>query len=217
MLKNINIMGKGSVSGGEYRNIRVLGSGKFLDRVKAEKLTIYGSAEIWDIEIVEVKVFGSAKFKGNISAHSISVSGSAEFYGKIKSNNLVVNGYLKANQEIETETFTARGAFDIGSLNANDVEIFLNERSSVKEIGAESVRVSNKGLFSLVHSLIGNKKRELLVDTIEADRVYLERTRVQTVKGSEVRIGPGCWVKLVEYKDYLSVDKKSTVEKTVRI
>ncbi len=215
-MRNVKIMGDGVISGGEYDDIRVMGNGKFLAKVKAEKIGVYGNAVLRDVEVREMNVFGSAQVHGTLVGKSMRVFGEVETHGPVKCENIVVKGYLRAQTDVQAESFTSYGGVELIALNANDVKIHLHTRSLIQKVGAESVVVSDRGWWGLL-SLFGRWGRELRVDLIEADQVRLRWTTVETVKGNNVWIGPGCRVKLVEYRDQLDIEDNSVVEKSIRI
>jgi cytoskeletal protein CcmA (bactofilin family) len=214
---NIKILGEGTVSAGQYADIKIMGIADFLDGVEAKNIRILGEAVLGEVKVFDIVVAGTARFKGSVQVDYIKVNGEADFNQTVKAQTFVVNGSVRAVQGIESEKFIARGNFETDYLNANDVEIYLAGRSRVREIGGESVRVHTKVWYMFFHNLFGKHFQELEVDTIEADRIYLEKTVAQSVKGNDVTIGPGCRIKLVEFKDSISIDKASQVEKTVQI
>ncbi len=52
----------------------------------------------------------------------------------------------------------------------------------------------------------GRHEKELTVDVIEGDDVYLENTMAKIVRGNNVTIGSGCKIELVEYKGSFKQD-----------
>lgn len=210
-------MGEGTVSGGSYARIKVFGEAGFMDGVEAENITIFGNADVREVVVNKMTVFGNGRFKGAVQAKELRVNGEADFSQRVKADRVVINGSLQGTHGLDSEKFVSRGAFDLDYLNANDVEIFLWGRSRVKEIGAETVRVQTRSWFMFFHNLFGRQLQALEAETIEADRIYLEKTVAESVRGNEVRIGPGCKIKTVEYKDFIWIDPDAQVEQTVQI
>jgi hypothetical protein len=58
---------------------------------------------------------------------------------------------------------------------------------------------------------------KLTAQIIEGDYVYVEYTMAEIVRGTNVIIGPGCEIALVEYKTKLDRDKSSKVMRIVQI
>ena len=56
----------------------------------------------------------------------------------------------------------------------------------------------------------------LVTDTIEGDDIYVEYTTAKTVRGNNVRIGDGCDIGLVEYKNSFELDKGSQIKEHVK-
>jgi hypothetical protein len=53
--------------------------------------------------------------------------------------------------------------------------------------------------------------KELTVRIIEGDDIYLENTHAKVVRGNNIEIGPGCEIKLVEYKYSFKKDEMAEV------
>ncbi|HZW83328.1 MAG TPA: hypothetical protein VFF14_07935, partial [Candidatus Deferrimicrobium sp.] len=168
--RNISVLGEGTVSGGQYADIKIMGTADFLDGVEAKAIRIMGEAVLGAVKASDIMVAGTARFKGPVHADSVKVNGEADFDQTVKAQTFVVNGSIRAVQGMESEKFIARGNFEANYLNANDVEIYLAGRSRVREIGGESVRVQTKAWYMFFHNLFGKHLQELAVDTIEADR-----------------------------------------------
>jgi hypothetical protein len=54
-------------------------------------------------------------------------------------------------------------------------------------------------------------------ETIEGDDIYLEYTRVKVVRGSNVKIGKGCEIELVEYENNFQQDREAKVNDSKKI
>lgn len=52
---------------------------------------------------------------------------------------------------------------------------------------------------------------------IEGDDIYLENTKADIVRGNKVKIGPGCQIGVVEYRDDFTHDSKALVKITTKI
>ena len=216
--RDVKIMGDGSIGGGKYRNINILGSGRIVASVEAESIKIMGDCHLEDVKGKEIKVTGTAYLNGGVTGGTISVSGTATAKGDISNQAVTINGELKA-KNISTEEFVSRGSFELENLNANQVSISLWGNCRAHEIGAEKVEVGRGGLWLKLYSFFHpyGYGCHLEVDTIEADRIYLEQTYAKSVRGNDVSIGPGCKISLVEFKDSVNIDKAAVVERTVQV
>ena len=87
-------------------------------------------------------------------------------------------------------------------------------RASAREIGGQEIIVvrqkGGRGLFGR-----GADRRRLEVQSVEGDDVYLEETRAGVVRGSRLKIGPGCKIGAAEYGESLQIDPKAKVERHV--
>lgn len=238
-LQNISIMGDGSISSGNYQSVRVMGDGRILGYIEVEKLSIMGTlssesdlkvgslsisgdGKFESIDADSIKIMGSAKFNGAVKTSFIKISGSLETKKKIKSQEIVILGTLDG-KSVESETFKSDGAFTLESMNANDIKVKLRGPCKASEIGGETIRVSyprvQKILLDVwdILTFRKTKRAELSAGTIEADRIYLENTIAEAVKGNNIIIGPGCKIRNIEYKDTLYIDSGSVVENSSQL
>ncbi len=112
--------------------------------------------------------------------------------------------------------FYAEGKINIkGLLSVDNIEIILQRRSNITEIGGEklSVRKEDKGIFS---NLFFNSRYILIVEEIEADEIYLEYTKCKVVRGNNIIIGEGCNIEKIEYNNELEVNEKSIVKENCK-
>ncbi|MHB8126558.1 MAG: hypothetical protein ACYDEJ_13135 [Desulfitobacteriaceae bacterium] len=213
---NVTIMGESFLSGGGYGTVKIMGNASAQEDMEVEKIKVLGSAEFRSLKAGEIKVTGSARFTGLLNVTTLNITGSADTSAPVKAQDIKVFGSLTAKEEVSAERFLAKGAFELTSLNANDVIIELAETCRVGEIGAETVKVRPISMFRL--GFLGfNHNKNLLADTIEADHIELSNTTARIVKGNQVIIGPGCEIGTVEYKDSLEIDRNSTIKNKIKI
>ena len=213
---DLKINGHGSSAGGKYNSVLINGHGRIegdLDcvylkinghcavnsHVKADSVNVHGNTSIkGNLEAKEAKIHGTADIKGNMSVEE------AETYGSIS-----VDGYCNA------ETFKIEGTFTIGELlNAGELELSLYGPSTAREIGGDKITVKNKGKYDflgLKSLIMPGGSKELTVDVIEGDDIYLENTQAKVVRGNNVDLGPDCEIELAEYKDSLKQDETTDV------
>ncbi|MBC7093468.1 polymer-forming cytoskeletal protein [Candidatus Bipolaricaulota bacterium] len=238
---NVSISGAGKITGGEYGDVRIAGSGRVEGDVTAEELCISGSGRVQgNAKAREITVSGSAKFAGRVEADVLETSGSCgidgdaevkEFRcsgsqrvgGKLRAHYVRASGSLQVGQDVEADVFTASGKFEIGGLlSADRVEVKLVGNSRAREIGGERIEVHTGSGFSLGINLAGLRlgrfaTGSLTAETIEGDEVDLEATAAQIVRGKNVRIGPGCEIGTVEYSQSLQVHEEATVRNRVKV
>ncbi|MDR3539909.1 MAG: hypothetical protein P4L69_02925 [Desulfosporosinus sp.] len=213
---DLTIMGEGSLSGGSYGQVKIMGNARALEDMEAEKIKIFGSAEFRGLKAEEMKVKGSARFTGMLIVNSLEIAGSVDTSAIVKAQDIKIFGSLTAKEEVSTERFLAKGILELTSLNANDVTIELAETCHVGEIGAENVKVRPLSKFRL--GFFGfNHNKNLRADTIEADYIEISNTAARIVKRNRVIIGPDCEIGTVEYKDSLEIDRNSIVKNKIKV
>lgn len=233
---SVNIMGEGSLSGGNYKKVKIMGEAEVIGSFESESLTvmgelttefdiktgkmsIMGEGNFQGVEAEAIRIAGEATYKGFVRVRDISVSGEAIFKDSVKANKIKVLGNMEVQNSVETEIFKSKGAFQIGTLNSNVTEIRLYGDSRVSEMGGESVEVIYPWHKKLISGLVfkNNWRAQLRADSIEADVIYLENTIAKSVKGNDVKIGPGCKIERVEYGNTIHVDSRSSVEHSEKV
>lgn len=220
---DLKINGSGTASGGTYKNVRINGSGHIMGDVTCEDFTINGSGEVSDnvdskffrvngsgriggkLTAGELKVNGSATFNSDVKGGDIDISGTSDFKKNINAHFIKVSGSVKAEGDLSAEVFNSNGLFEInGLLNADSVDINLYwHKSRAREIGGEKITVRvGKGGFGVLASIFSLSGHNpcLETDTIEGNDITLENTTAKVVRGTNITIGSGCDIGLVEYK-----------------
>ncbi len=219
---DLHISGYGSVPGGKFKSVKILGRGKITGDLECDDFVISGSGDVigalsckkmlvngsgditGEVSTDVLKVRGSANFSGKIKAADTTVSGSATAKEGLEAQTVKVSGAVKIKGDVSAENFSSTGRFEIdGLLNAENVDIHLDwSTSKAKEIGGESITVMNgtKG-FSLISIVtLGTHSPRLEADLIEGERIILENTTAKAVRGTHITIGDGCDIGVVEYK-----------------
>ena len=228
--RNLRITGSGSSPGGIYEKVTIMGEGtinddidcfacktqgtsRFGGDVKCESFHVSGNSDIAGKIMAEMmKVFGEVKISGNVKVKEARIRGSVETKAGVSAETIDLRGNLSVNEDCEVETFLCKGGFRVGGLlNAGDLEVKMKFPSKAKEIGGEKIRIErDKFPFSM------NKKGQLEAETIEGDDVKVAYTSAKIVRGNRVKIGPGCQIGLVEYKDQLDVNPDSSVNDQIK-
>jgi len=224
---DLKIDGSGSAPGGEYNSVKINGAGRITCDVVCREFRINGSGNIdGNIELDDGKINGTGTVDGNIKARQLKITGSGQVRGTISGDNMIVTGSVtmgenldvqkvkiegsaKIGHDCNAETFHSDGTFEIsGLLNADDITIKLyHSKSRAKEIGGGRINVSvgsNAG-FNVLKTIftLCMYNPVLEADSIEGDEIVLENTTAKVVRGTNVTIGKGCNIDLVEYKGYL--------------
>lgn len=231
---NLIINGSGSYPGGRYDKVSIRGEGTIVNDVESSSFHVYGTSEtVENLKTGSVKIYGEAEVKMNMEAEDTLVMGTMRVGGhahlkKVKILGLLevgegltgdvanIKGSISVNGDVEYETFDSSGGFEIeGLLTADTIKVGLRfGQSCANEIGGGKITVKKRS-----NSLLpfGKEVGSLIAKVIEGDDIYLENTKVEMVRGNKVKIGPGCQIGVVEYRDDFTYDPKSTIKTTTKI
>ncbi|MDF2716505.1 MAG: bactofilin [Paenibacillus sp.] len=237
MRRDLNISGVlGGCSGGTFNKVTINGHGNVsgdLDcigfacngkttvrgKVTAESIEVNGAASFGgEIRTGKLRINGKSEMEGAVSARNFRSDGHTKIGGNMSGEEVEINGSFTVKGNCDAERFRSRGSFRIdGLLNAGTIDIDLYAECRAREIGGESILVRRTGIDSpfgkLMKALIFPKDA-LIADTIEGDEVRLEYTTAGVVRGTNVTIGPGCHIGLVEYKGEYRRDKDAIVNES---
>jgi cytoskeletal protein CcmA (bactofilin family) len=219
--RNLMISGIGSSNGGSFRSVNIDGIGRLEGDITCSDFNLNGRAEVHgSIATVTAEIKGTATIQGNLKAKRTRIHGRVKIEGNYTGENLEINGYTTITGDCETEKFNANGRLLVGTLNADNIIVTLHGPCKIAEIGGERIQIRKQSGIDLARWLkilpmaIGN---HLTAQTIEGDHIYLEYTMAEVVRGTNVIIGPGCEIELVEYKSKLNQDRSAKVSKSVQI
>lgn len=204
---DLRINGIGSSSGGKYDIVQINGKGDISGDLECTELQINGLAHLdGNVKADTIRVSGKSDFRGDVSGRRIIVDGMSDIAGAVKVETVENRGVIKIAKDCGSEVFSSQGGFTVGGLlNAGKVDISIYAQCKAREIGGEDIEVRIGGGLS-IRKFIGSLfpglplNPVLITDTIEGDNVYLENTTAKTVRGQNVKIGPGCRIGVVEYK-----------------
>lgn len=203
------INGQSSAAGGKYNAVVINGEGKIEGDLDCINLKINGKCSMnGNVKADSVNVNGEASIKGDLEAEKAKIHGTIDIDGNLSVDKAEMYGIISVGGDCNAEIFKIKGTFTIeGLLNAGKLELSLYESSRAREIGGEKITVKRiGGLKGMIMS-----GKELTVETIEGDDVYLENTNAKIVRGNNIELGPGCEIELVEYKDSFKQDEKAEV------
>lgn len=236
-IKNLRINGMGQAAGGTYGKIGTDGIATLNGDTVCTTLTSNGTLKVkgslqgeqlrangkFNVEGSlageQLRVDGGMKIKGDLRAEHVDIHGMLTVGGSAFGETLETDGGLKLGGNAEFETFKVHGGFQVGGmLNAGNLDIFMAAVCRAKEIGGERIQVrkklSTRNLLALFSPSLAVR---LTADVIEGDDIDLEETKAEVVRGNSVRIGPGCEIGRVEYKDHYAVDPKATVGSSIQV
>lgn len=231
---NLIINGTGSYPGGHYNKISIRGEGTIITDVESSAFNVYGTSEAGEnVKTGSVKVFGEAEVKMNMEAQdtlvmgTMMVGGSAQLkkmkiFGllevgeRLSGDEANIKGSISVNGDVEYETFDSSGGFEIkGLLSADTIKVGLRfGESRAEEIGGGKITVKKKSNTLLP---FGKEVGSLRANVIEGDDIYLENTKADIVRGNKVKIGPGCQIGVVEYRNDFTYDPKATIKTTTKL
>jgi cytoskeletal protein CcmA (bactofilin family) len=214
---NITMSGIGSSSGGNVRIVKIDGIGKLDGDVICSEFIVNGKADIYgSVKASTADINGTAVVQGNLHSERVRTQGKAIVNGDLIGDHIDLTGLLSVAGKCEAERFNANGKLQMKMLNAGNIQITLHGNSSIAEIGGERIKIRREPGIDFAKWLkvlpipLGNK---LTAQTIEGDDVYVEYTTAEVVRGSNVAIGPGCEIGLVEYKTKFDHDKASKIKR----
>lgn len=211
---DLKINGSGSSSGGKFNKVNVMGEGKIIGDVDCISLKIYGKGELdGNLKAADaVNIKGQTEINGNLEAKKVKVQGEIEVSGELVVDEAKITGIISVGGDCTAEIFNLQGGFTInGLLNADILKISLYEPCKVHEIGGSEITVKKYSKSISFLNRVTPKNKELTADVIEGDDVYLENTKAKVVRGTNVTIGSGCKIELVEYKDSFKQDERAEV------
>lgn len=220
--RDLAISGIMGGSGGIYNNVTINGRGTIRGPLDCIGFQCSGTADIrGDVKTQSMQINGLAKVAGKAGVGRLRVEGKLTVADRLGGEDIDVHGFLNVNGHCDAESFRASGGFRIGGLlNAGTFDIELFAPCGAKEIGGGTIRVCKPvHLYSfakLLKSLLP-KFDVLKADAIEGDDIHLEHTRAKVVRGTNVTIGPGCEIDLVEYKEALDLDKDAIVREQKQV
>ncbi len=215
---DLRINGLGSSSGGKYDFVQINGKGDITGDLECRELQINGLAHLdGNVKADTIRVSGKSDFKGDVSGNRIIVDGMSDIAGSVKVDMVENRGIIRIAKDCGSEAFTSQGGFSVGGLlNAGKVDISIYAQCKAREIGGEDIEVRVGGGLS-IRKFIGSLfpglplNPVLISDTIEGDNIYLENTTAKMVRGQNVKIGPGCQIEVVEYRNTYYKDPVSGV------
>jgi cytoskeletal protein CcmA (bactofilin family) len=221
---DLRINGVGSSSGGSYNFVQINGKGDINGDLECDELQVNGLGCVHgNVKTGSARTAGKSEIDGNLDGQEIIIDGMTEIGGSIKADKVENRGMLKVNKDCGSESFRSQGGFTIGGLlNAGKIDIELYVSSSAREIGGEEIQIragTAFGLKKFLNSIFPaiQFNRGLSADSIEGDSVYLENATVKVVRGRDVKIGPGCQIGTVEYRNTFHKDGSATIKEDRKI
>ncbi|RKN84800.1 polymer-forming cytoskeletal protein [Paenibacillus ginsengarvi] len=234
---DVKIVGSGGSGGGLFKNVKINGEAQFSGDVdclafrcngtskvygslKGTSCTVNGTLDITDdFDTGEAKINGKMEIEGNLKARSIRSFGETNVRGNVAGEEVGLQGTFHIKGHCEAEKLRIQGIFRIGGLvNAGEVDMAVNSRCEVKEIGGESIRI-HRAEGNMLKKLIGAfflpsdyYEGTLAAGSIEGDHIYAEHTTADVIRGATIVLGPGCRIGRVEYTERFECHPSSAVQ-----
>lgn len=233
-LRNISIDGIGTLTEGNYNRVDLSGVSKVIGNVKANNLVVSGlcnssadiTADFVNISGVmksengltskeKVDISGTSKIKF-INANILNISGTSKVNGDCSFDRADISGSIKVNGSCEGRDIKVDGIMDVTSLlSADRIEISIQGRCNINEIGGEEITIKKGFGFSI--PLLPILKKKVICNVIEGDKIYLENTKCNIVRGRDITIGPNCTIEKVEYTNSFYVEDKNAVKEIKKL
>ncbi|HKI45442.1 MAG TPA: polymer-forming cytoskeletal protein [Balneolales bacterium] len=215
---DLRINGVGSSAGGSFDTVQINGKGEINGDVECNDLQINGLSTInGNIKAETFKVSGKSDIRGDIKSDTVMIDGKIDITGGVTATQVENRGMLGVAKDVSSEAFYSHGGFKIGGLlNADKIQIIIYAPCSTTDIGGEEIDIRTggaSGLREFLGSFFSGWPLEtaLSVETIEGDNIYLENTTAKVVRGNNIKIGPGCQIDVVEYKDTFEKENDSNI------
>ena len=241
MAYDAHISGTGRLSGGEYNEVHISGSGHWDGPIHCKEMHVSGACSgTGNLTVMEdmhcsgslrvgghmdcgeIHISGSANVEGNVAGHSsVRVSGSLHcttLYG----GDVSISGGLNTRKDVEADSFHMSGAGEIhGLLNAEEIDITVSgipRTIKIGQIGGSEICIRPSTSVSLLGRLFGNKTTGVAqVGEIEGDEIDLASTTADVVRGTNVILREGCHIRRVEYTGDLVLEGDAQVDEKVQV
>ncbi len=229
MANNLTVFADATIHGGTYNKVRVFGSADVLGDLTAQSMKVFGAAEYkGKCHIDTLKLYGACEFEEYVEVKYLNIKGACEFNDDVKVDLLKIYGAVEFNKTIfrcnevkvygqatvsnlEADYIYINGHVDCSEqLNGEKIEIATHQGSKIKEMVGTNITVKpNRKWFVHVKS---NTSKEVEIDTIEGDEIYLENVVSKAVRGNKITIGPNCKIDLVEYHESCNIKDENGVK-----
>lgn len=217
-LRNVRLVGESETSGGSFGWVRITGDAKFFGEVSCERFSLTGTAQVkGDLGIKSMSFTGDVKVDGSLRGGSLKGTGELQVQRDFRGEELRMTGKLAASGAVEAERIDLRGVLETpGLVNADEVTIRMHGPSRAKEIAGGTVTIRRSRGLMLKELLRSVSRSGLEAALIEGDNIYLEYVRAEVVRGNTVRLGPGCEIGRVEYRQTLEKHAHSKTGTEIR-
>jgi|LSQX01.2.fsa_nt_gb cytoskeletal protein CcmA (bactofilin family) len=242
-MNDCTISGSGTISGGEYRNVRISGAGKVTGDLKCESFSCSGASNVEGSIVCSdfncsgstkvkgdlkstgtVRISGSTIISGTVSAGEIRSSGSFHAENTVSANSSVsMSGSTRIDGDLIAENITISGLVKVsGLMNGGNVSICPSGNSRTGSIGGTNITIKNDSpnyFINFIAKFFSNSNSDFSfeTDSIEGDKIEIFHTKAKLVRGGVVTIGDGCEVERVEYSESITYSDHCKIGEMVEI
>ncbi|MDQ6423357.1 hypothetical protein RB620_28400 [Paenibacillus sp. LHD-117] len=218
-LNDLRLVGTSEIGGGRFRGLRITGDAKLMGHIYCKSFALTGTATVQgDLEAGKLKFTGEVKVEGSLKGGIFGGMGELRTETGFRGNEVRMSGLLHSGGQIEAEKLDIRGVIEAdGVVNAENTTIRLYGPSQAKEIVGGTITVRRSRGLRLKELLQPSANTGLTAGLIEGDEVYIEFTRADLVRGNRVKVGSGCEIGRIEYRDSLDVHAKSKTGTAVKL
>ncbi|MCI5939496.1 MAG: hypothetical protein SOU07_02420 [Bacilli bacterium] len=185
---NFRVSGIGTIPGGSYNEVKVSGSAKAKEHIDCEVL----------------RVTGACGFEKSVETKDLNISGACAFEENLRFEDAAISGYVSIENGLTGENIKITGICDVkGECNVEKME-YVGEKGEFENIYGESITISSR-------------KSLTKFNVIEATNINLKNVSGYRVSGDDVTILGCSKIKIIEYKNTLTLSKNITVEEIIKL
>ncbi|WP_238652926.1 hypothetical protein [Paenibacillus piscarius] len=213
---DLKILGTSSSLGGIFKDVKVTGECVFDGDVDCLGFNLTGEADIsGNLRVHTMKLLGECTVKGRVDGNGLRGQGQITAGKGLRVEDVRYNGGMIVTGDCEAEKVQLTGVIEVsGLLNAEALELTLLGPCRADAVGGGTITVKRSRTGALLRP---GKRISFETRLIEGDRIELQHTQAQIVRGGKVIIGPGCEIDTVEYRDLLEIHASSTVRNPVQL
>lgn len=215
---DLKILGTSTSVGGYFKDVKVTGECKFTGDVDCLKFGQTGEVRVdGNLRMLNMKITGECEVKGRIDGGSLRGQGQLTAGSGLRIEDVKLTGGIMVTGDCEAEQLQLTGIIEVsGLLNAGTLELALFGPCRAGAVGGSSISIKRSRTGALLKPGQG-RKMSFKARLIEGDRIELQNTQAQTVRGGRVIIGAGCEIDTVEYRDLLEIHKSAVVKNPVKM
>lgn len=208
---DIDIDGVTSFDGGEFNRVTVDGVVTVKNAIQANEMEIDGVFNSSsDVLVNQLELEGVGNFKGNLRCHTANIDGVINLReGKLEADMLNCDGVLKAEGEINVDKIMADGCINAKEIYGDDITICSppnHAHGILAGLGNFLRGINPDNNLEKLKNVQGSK-----IGILEATKVVLEYTEVESLCGTDITIGEGCYVENVDCDGTLRISNYARV------